>query len=143
MLKPNLLKCFTTTLMHRLSQFSASQDSMPNMQTHEVHSEVKLVCLLSEQSSSMCILRLKFAGSQVPTQAALSVCLEIPLLRVPVWLKQVGITYKIKVSLAQKLPSRKACFACFGYFVAFSVGYPAIYICRLSCMGQNKSNCLD
>ena len=39
MLKPNLLKrCFTTTLMHRLSQLDASQDSIPNMQTHEVHS---------------------------------------------------------------------------------------------------------
>ena len=63
---------FTTTLMHRLSQFSASQDSIPNMQTHKVQSEVKPVCRLSEPSSSLHILRQKFAGSQVTTRAALS-----------------------------------------------------------------------
>ena len=38
-------------------------------------------------------------------------------------------------------PVETACFACFAYFVAFSVGYPAI-LCRLSCMGQNKRQLL-
>ena len=52
--------------MHRLSQFSASQDSIPNT------SEVKPVCMLSEPSSSLHMLRQKFAGSQFATRAALS-----------------------------------------------------------------------
>ena len=39
---------------------------------HQVHLEVKLVCMLSEPSSSLHMLRQKFAGSYVPTRAALS-----------------------------------------------------------------------
>ena len=59
MLKPNLLeKCFTTTLMHRLPQFSDSQDSIPNMQTHQIHSEVDLsACSLSHPAVCTCLDR--------------------------------------------------------------------------------------
>ena len=58
MLKPNLVKkCFATTLTQRPFQFGASQDSILNMQAHEVHSEVKPACMLSEPSSSLHMFR--------------------------------------------------------------------------------------
>ena len=57
------LALLTVMLKPTLSQFGASQNSIPNMPTHEVHSEVKPVCMLSEPSSSLHMLKQMFAGS--------------------------------------------------------------------------------
>ena len=93
MLKPNLLKnCFTTTLMHAQDYPNLVPLQQPNIQNT---SEVKPVCRLSESSSSLYMLRQKFTGSQVATQAALSpFASKFPLIWAPAWLKQVAITYK-------------------------------------------------
>ena len=74
-----------------LSQFGAFQNSIPNMQTHEVHPEVKPVSMLSEPFSSLHMLRQMFAGSQVSTRAALSLfASKFPLICTPAWLKTGG-----------------------------------------------------
>ena len=116
MLKPNLLKkCFTTTLMHRLSQFGASQNSIPNM--HEVHTEVKPVCMLSEPSSSLS--RQTFAGSQVACTGC-SICLEI-------FIDLILSSHVAKSVHSAKIsdPVETALFCIF--FLPFSAGYLVIY----------------
>ena len=77
---------------------------------HGVHSVVKPVCRLSESSSSWHMLRQKFAGSQVATRAALSVCLEISIDLSSRVAKTGGNYLQIKASIAQKLPSRNGWF---------------------------------
>ena len=45
-------------------------------ETHEEHSEVKPVCMLSEPSSSLHMLTQTFAGLQVTQHGLLCVCLD-------------------------------------------------------------------
>jgi len=69
------------------------------------------VCMFSEPSTSLHVLRQKFAGSQVTTRAALFLfASKFPLIWAPVWLKQVAITYLKKASIVQKLPGRNGLF---------------------------------
>ena len=82
------------------------------MQTHEVHSEVKPVRMLSEPSSSLHMSRQMFTGSQVTTQATLSLfALKFPLIWASSRVAKTGGNYlQIKASIAQKLPGRNGSF---------------------------------
>ena len=110
MLKPNLPKrCFTTTLMDRLTQFSTSQDSMQICKHSTLRSQTRLYGLWVVD-----MLRQEFCWFTSHNTGC----------SVSVW-KQMAITYK-KASIVQKLPSRNSSFIL--YFIAFSAGYLVIYM---------------
>ena len=73
-----------------------------------------LTVCMSEPSSSLHMLRQKFAGSQVATWAALSLfASNFPLTLALVWLKQVHGNYnylQIKASIVQELLCRNGSF---------------------------------
>ena len=123
MLKPNLPKrCFTTTLMDRLSQFSTSQDSMQICKHSTLRSQTHLYGLwvVDMLRQEFCLFTSHNTGCSVS-----------------VW-KQMAITYK-KASIVQKLPSRNSSFI--SYFIAFSAGYLVIYIyISLDAWGKTKSS---
>ena len=80
MLKPNLLKkCYTITLMHRLSWFTASQDSIPNMQCKNIKCTQKksnlAACSMSHPAVCTCLDICWITSHN--SGCSVSVCLEI------------------------------------------------------------------
>ena len=112
MLKPNLLKnCFTTTQMHRLSQFSASPAKYAkHIRSQTCLQAVSVIQQFTHAKTEVCWFTSRNTGCSA------CVCLEISI-DLSSRVAKTGSNYLlIKASIAQKLPGRTAHFCKFCSF---------------------------